>query len=122
MKRLLGVAIVVIIIAGAIYVYRASRPDDRAQKAVEATRQKLRQQGFKTDLSDFDFSTAPELRNREAILKATGPSYGFAPFRDHPNLRETVGNDSVIVVWKEDSLKRDYPPGPDDTLTWEEFR
>ena len=94
-----------------------------AQKAVTATRLALRQQGFKTDLADFDFSTSAELRAREAILIATAPDRRARPFTDHPNLMELVGNNSAIVVWKQDSLKIENPSWPgNDKLTWEEFR
>jgi hypothetical protein len=114
----------VLVIAGAIGVVLILRPNTGAQQAVAATRQALRDQGFKTDLSDFDFSTSPELRAREAILKATASGNHSEPFRDHPNLMENIGDDAAVVVWKQDSLKRAYPSWPDnnDKLTWEEFR
>jgi hypothetical protein len=100
------------------------RPNTGAQQAVAATRQALRDQGFKTDLSDFDFTTTVELRAREAILKITASDYHSEPFHDHPNLMENIGDDAAVVVWKQDFLKRAYPSWPDnnDKLTWEEFR
>ena len=38
--------------------------DNAGQKAVEETRQALHQQGFKTDLADFNFSMSAEMRAR----------------------------------------------------------
>ncbi|MFZ0827978.1 MAG: hypothetical protein WAO02_11200 [Verrucomicrobiia bacterium] len=99
--------------------------DNAGQKAVEETRQSLRQQGFKTDLADFDFSMSAEMRAREAMLKATAPTNRFSlPFVNHPNLMEAVGTNSAIVVWQQAMLKTPHPSWPDnnDELTWEEFR
>jgi hypothetical protein len=115
----------VLVAGGFIYALIPPRLDTNSQKPFAGTRQMLRQQGFKTDLTDFDFSTPPELRAREAILKATVPTNNFSePFRDYPNLMETVGMNSAVVVWKQDSLKRMYRSGPDegDELTWSDFR
>jgi len=124
MKKLLCIFAVALIIFGAIFGWFESQSDTSAQKAVEETRQNLRQQGFKTDLSDFDFSTSSEMRAREAILKATAPDFHSEPFHDHPNLMEIVGSNSVIVVWKQDSLERANTSWPvnNDMLTWAEFR
>ncbi len=89
--------------------------DNASQKAVDETRQNLRRQGFKTDLADFDFSTSPEMRAREAILKATVSTNRLSqPFVNHPNLMEAVGTNSAIVVWKLDSLRKQYRSWPDD--------
>lgn len=100
------------------------RTDHSAQVAVEAARQSLRQQGFKTDLADFDFSTSPAMRAREAVLMATAPNPYSQTYNDHPNLMETVGDNSVVVVWKQNSLKLQTPswPGNRHQLSWAEFR
>jgi hypothetical protein len=113
---------VVIAIIGAVPL---SRADNAAQKAVDETRRNLHQQGFNTDLTNFDFSTSPEQRTREAILKSTGPANRLSePFVNHPNLMEAAGNDSAIVVWKQDFLKKQNRSWPDNSeeLAWEEFR
>ncbi|HVU28718.1 MAG TPA: hypothetical protein VHG71_13435 [Verrucomicrobiae bacterium] len=123
--NLFWLVVLILVIGGFIYVAIPARPDNRAKAAVAATRQLLRQQGFKTDLADFDFSTSPKLRAREAILKSTVPTNRFAePFREHPNLMEIIGTNSVVVVWKENALKRPNPSWPDnnDEMTWSEFR
>ena len=124
LAKLFWIVALLLVVIGVIYAALPSHPDTAAQKAVAETRQALRQQGFKTDLADFDFSTSPELRAREAILKATVSNRLSEPFVNHPNLMETAGNDSVIVVWKQNSLKKQYPSWPDnsDELRWDEFR
>lgn len=118
----------ILVVFGVICAVLLSRPDKNAQKAaqkaVEATRLALRQQGFKTDLADFDFSTSAELRAREAILRNAVANRNPNPFVDHPNLMEAVGTNSAIVVWKQNSLKRQYSSGPgnNNELNWDEFR
>jgi hypothetical protein len=64
------------------------------------------------------------MRARENVLKATASNHLSEPFINHPNLMEAVGNDSAIVVWKQDALKKPYPSWPDnsDEMTWDEFR
>ena len=111
-----------IVAAGILFL---PRQDHRGPEIVAETRQSLRQQGFKTDLADFNFSTPPEMRDREALLKATAPTNRLSePFVNHPNLMEAVGTNSAIVVWKLVSLKNQNPSWPDnrEQLTWEEFR
>jgi len=115
----------VLAVVGVIIAVFLMHMDNAAQKAVKETRQALRQQGFKTDLADFDFSTSPELRAREAILNATVPTNNLSvPFQDRPNLMEAVGTNSAVAVWELPRLKKQYPswPGNNDKLTWEEFR
>jgi hypothetical protein len=125
--RLLDWLWIVLAIVTASGVARADTSADgiiAAQKSLEKTRLELRAQGYKTDLTNFDFSTAPELRDREAILKATAPNRNGAPFTDHPDLMESAGSNQVIVVWKEDSLRRQSPSWPDGgyELSWEDLR
>ena len=118
----------IVCILAVIGIISAGAPacaDNAGQKAVEATRQALRQQGFKTDLADFDFSMTAEMRAREDIVKATAPTNRLSqPFVNHPNLMEAVGINSAIVVWQQAMLKIPHPSWPDnsDELTWEEFR
>ncbi len=94
-----------------------------AHESIEKTRLELREQGFKTDLTNFDFSTSPELRARQEILEATIPNRKTAPFLDHPNLMEPAGSNQVIVVWEQDTLRRKTPAWPNSSydLTWEDF-
>ena len=77
------------------------------KSAVAETRQTLRAQGFKTDLADFNFSTTPELRAREAdFAKRPAPTNRFCePIIVSSESHATVGNKLDIVVWKEAVLK-----------------
>ncbi len=122
--KLSWLVLVVLALAGLVAALRPPAPDPRAVQAVAETRQLLRQQGFKTDLAEFDFSTSPELRAREAILSNIARFRFDGPFPDHPPLLQPIGNDAAIVVWKLDSLKKRNQSTWDesDQLTWEKFR
>ena len=122
--RYLALILLCLAFVGTACVLFMLRPDISAQKAVAATRQLFRDQGFKTDVADFDFSTSPELCAREAILTNTIPSRNSNPFVNYPNLMEIVGNDSAIVVWKQVALKMEFTSWPDnrEQLAWEDFR
>ncbi|HEV2434559.1 MAG TPA: HEAT repeat domain-containing protein [Verrucomicrobiae bacterium] len=91
-----------------------------AQKALAQTRQELQEQGFKTDLTNFDFSTSPELQAREVILEATVPKRNTAPFLDQPDLMEPSGSNQAVVVWEQESLRPQHPSWPG--LTWAALR
>src|SRR5467141_3686711 len=73
-----------------------AEPD--AQKDAEEARRTLRKQGFKTDLSDFDFSTDHETALRAAALT------------NITHIRPTVllqpcGTECAIVAWKEGNFE-----------------
>jgi len=97
--------LVVAIVCGVLLLPSASRE----QKTLEETQRALRQQGFKIDLSEFDFSTSPELRARAAAitnseLKETVTSEHarlMALREEQPDFMTVIGPNSALVVWKE---------------------
>ncbi len=109
-----------------------ARSPNREQKALAETRRTLRQQGFKTDLADFDFSTSDELRARAAVLGTTSRAALTNRSRPEPILGEApafmrpVEPDAAIVVWKLDKLDdysgRDLWPELRDRLTTNQTR
>jgi HEAT repeats len=92
-----------------------------AQNALAQTRRDLQEQGFKTDLTNFDFSTSPELRAREVILEATVPKRNTAPFPGQPDLMEPSGSNQAVVVWEQESLRPQHLSWPGG-LTWADLR
>jgi len=128
MKDRLGnlcwIVILVLAVAGWLLARRPAAPDAAAAKALAETRQSLRSQGFRTDLADFDFSTPPDVRARAAVLTNTVHYRFDGSIPEHPNLLPPVGNDSAMVVWKLDALKRQDRSSDDDSdpLSWDEFR
>lgn len=69
-----------------------------AQQALEETRRALCQQGFKTDVEQFDFSTSDEFRARADALVSLGN------WVREPILMSSAGSSAAIVLWKQDKL------------------
>lgn len=115
--------IALLIIAASVLAY-ADGSSVAAEKSLAKTRLELRQQGFKTDLTNFDFSISPELLAREEILASTITNRRVTPFRDHPVLMEPAASNRAIVIWKQGSLKRPTISWPATSyeLSWEDFR
>jgi hypothetical protein len=125
-----------------------SRADEAGEKSVAEVRQALRKDGFRLDLSDFDFSTSPELRAREVILmdavleppltnrynssvinrgygsvRPIQPSFIFSEMNS-PDLMEAFGSNSAPVVWRLASPDSHMRPRPRTRLgySWDAFR
>jgi hypothetical protein len=71
------------------------------QKAVEETRLALRQQGFKTELTEFDFSTPSETWARVGALTMIGRVHAT----DSLVLMMPAGSNAATAVWKHDKLE-----------------
>jgi hypothetical protein len=121
-NRFLTLSILVAVV-GALSIY-FFRDDDSAKRAAESTRQQLREQGFKVDLSEFNFFTPAEVRARERFLtNAIGPMQDkllseYQPYmkrlhvfpRFLPDLMEILGRDVASVVALQELR---YPTGED---------
>ncbi|MGA9779268.1 MAG: HEAT repeat domain-containing protein [Verrucomicrobiia bacterium] len=94
-----------------------------AQNALAETRRELQEQGFQTDLTNFDFSTSPELQAREVVLISTATNRLVTPFPGQPNLMDPTGSNQAVVAWEQTSLRLQSPsPWGVRELTWESFR
>ncbi len=103
--------------------------DVAGKRAVAEARQSLRQQGFKTDLSEFDFSTSPELRQREQVLTNVGfdqPSPTPEEYarrsmlqQDEPKLMQMITADAAVAVWM--SVRLPNGEGIDLWPSWREL-
>ena len=113
-----------LVIIGILAAVFLSRSANRGPQLVTETRLALRQQGFKTDLADFDLSTSPELCDREAALEACAPNRNSSLAPNQLTFMEAVGTDSAVVAWKQNSLKLQFRTWPDnsDEMTWDRLR
>ena len=59
---------VAVVATGMLVAFLLWGRGNRAQDTVAETRRALRQQGFKTDLSEFNFSISAEMRARATAL------------------------------------------------------
>jgi len=81
------------------------RSDSAEERAVEETKRALRQQGFKTDLTEFNFSASAEFRARTAALTFAGPHLRRPPLPEgNPELMMPVGSNAARVIWQEFKL------------------
>lgn len=108
-------ALIVLGTAGYFLLFPAAEQPDIVTK----TRQTLRSEGFKTDLTDFDFSTSPEMQARESILKSAAFVPGYGMLGQYPELMVICQSNSAFVVWKMDYL--DMRNG-NQKLAWSELR
>jgi len=102
--RRLGLIFLVVVLLAAIYVLITVTSVSGAREAAEETRAALRQQGFKTDLAEFDFTVPSDQRGFELSLNGSTFRPGIAPF-EPATLPVPVGSNSALVVWHEDFIK-----------------
>src|ERR1044071_68744 len=96
---------VVLAAAGGLCAFLLWRSGDRERKVMEETRRALRQQGFKTDLGEFDLSADAEIRARTAALTFAGPRLQRPPIPEGDlELMEPVGPNSARVIWQGSKL------------------
>jgi hypothetical protein len=94
--------------------------DEKA--ALEKTRKELRAKGFKTDLTDFNFSATSDEFTRSAAIKAADPSAWSPVNRFHAsglfsdlNMRSMITSNTALVVWKMENIGT---PGVEPQATW----
>lgn len=119
----IAIGVMVLGIGFAVFV---SLIDVAGKRAVAEVRQTLQREGFKTDLSEFDFTTSPELRQREHVL--TNADFGWskwgsdAPRRSRlgqeaPRLMQNISDDAALVVWQRERL-----PDQEGRDLWPQYR
>ena len=67
-KKIIWIVLAALLGLAAISALIQSVFGNNLQRDAAKTRQSLRDQGFKTDLTDFDFTTDPAARSRESAL------------------------------------------------------
>ena len=115
------IALVLLTLGIGAAVFPFVRPS-KAQRELEKTRRELRQQGFKTDLAEFDLSaSAEQIRRSSALTNAdsAAPAHGGKFYARHTlfadenlNLMKAAAADAAVVVWKQEKL----PLRPDPYL------
>ena len=78
---------------------------------VENIRLSLRKEGFKSDLSEFDFTVPKEVQARSAAVCTDGKVNPQRPvsFLEDYDLLTPVGDHAAVVVWNQEALA--YPSG-----------
>lgn len=102
--RWLIVIVIVVLVVLCTFLWWPSN-NSKEKKALEETRRALRQQGFKTDLGEFNFFTSEELRARETALISLGHGFGFLTAANELISMSAAASDAAIVVWKQEQLE-----------------
>ncbi len=98
--KLRSLSVVGLVLVGVFGADLNSRAEPDAQKDAEEARRRLRQQSFKTDLSDFDFSAEHQTAVRAAALTNIGyprPSVLLQP----------CGTECAIIAWKQTNFEEE---------------
>jgi hypothetical protein len=110
LKKVIWISLLCILVLSSVFVWVQSQRGTDVQRVLADTRQKLRQQGFKTELADFKFTTDAASRAREGALTTFSSPPQFSPAGERLDLMPMAGNDAVIVIWKQDWLKTEGDP------------
>jgi len=98
LKILLAAAVLALIVAGLVV-----GTDQGIQKRLEQTRRELRAHGFKTELSDFDFTVPADMASRAAAIVAVSDSTQVT--RQGPlELMVPVTTNAARVAWRQTKL------------------
>ncbi len=123
LQKVFWAGIICVVLTGAmVAILCLPGPDNTdIKKSLEETRQSLQQQGFKMDLSDFDFSIPAGVRSRTEDIVNSGQ-------RLPPELRQTRLNrmplaekDAVVVLWREEWMMASTPEG-EGLVHWSDLR
>jgi hypothetical protein len=101
-ERLLVVAIGGLVAVGAMI--GVSLLKDSPKTALERTRQKLRQQGFKLELSEFDLRIPPDEAARAAVLDGVKLGRDIVVLSEAIEWLPPIGTNAAKVVWNRADL------------------
>jgi hypothetical protein len=105
LRKVCAVILLLMLALAAIsFLFQRQRAGGIRQEVAD-TRRALREQGFKTDLADFNLRvTDPAIRSREAALTAFASLARGASPVDELDLLPTMPDGSGIILWKQDWL------------------
>src|SRR5690348_14117721 len=88
--------------ASAVAQSPSSSSSDYSNSTANEIRHDFHQQGFKTDLSDFNFTVPKEMSDRANALTMSGlVSPRPMTFLDDSDLLTPTGDHMAVVVWKQ---------------------
>lgn len=87
-----------------------SAPSDYSKSTAKEMRRAFHQQGFKTDLPDFNFAVPKEMSERaDALTRTSAGGPRPTTFLNDEDLLTSAGDHAAVVVWKQQKLA--YPKG-----------
>ena len=116
MKTVLKILAALVFLA-LLAVVRSEWLEHRWRASVEQTRRAVRQNNFRTDLADFDFTLAPEFHTRTALVLAAGVAVRGVLAVNEVQMRQRVGTNAAFAVSPVEPLE-----GRRTTNLWPELR
>lgn len=97
-------------VAASAVAQSSPSPLGHTNSTAREIRSAFRQQGFKTDLSDFNFTVPKEMSDRADALTTSGiVSSRPTTFLNNEDLLAPAGDHAAVVIWKQPALA--YPKG-----------
>lgn len=109
-KKVLGIIGLIMALLAVVAALIQMHQNADVKRDLADARQLLREQGFKTDLADFNFKTDAAAQTREAALTVFSGMVRPATPDETINLMPLAADDAAIVIWKEDRLKSESGP------------
>lgn len=103
-KKVIGIMLACIVVVTALSALFQWCRGRNVQREFADTRRALREQGFKTNLADFNVITDPATRARATALTVFNEPLGLDSNGDQLDLLPRVSDDAAAVIWKQDSL------------------
>jgi hypothetical protein len=97
MKNWLRILSALLIVAACLYGCR-QLSNDSLHTSIEQTRRKLRQQGFRTELYDFNFALPAEIAARANAIISAGQAIRSLRNANELELMQTVGTNVAVAV------------------------
>jgi len=106
-KKVVGVILLLMLLLGAVSAILFWRSPRSVQQEVADTRNALRQQGFKTDLADFNLTTDADTQSREAAITFFTSLMRPGSPDESVELLPLLPDGSAVPIWKQTSVKAD---------------
>lgn len=112
-----------LVLAAGFIVLLLLKDTGSGPRLLDNTLKDLQQQGFKTNVSQFNFSTTPAEQERQSALLSWASNQSLELPREWPSLEETISDGSRVVIWQQDMLRWPHATGADgnDQITWGEI-
>lgn len=110
LKKVIWISLLCVLVLSSVFVWFQSQRGTDVQRILADTRQKLRQEGYKTELADFKLTTDTAARARESALTAFNAPRQLYRAGGQLELMPAAGSNAVIVIWKQNELTMEGDP------------
>jgi hypothetical protein len=113
MKRLRWILSLALLLGLGVWLGWGCTAERRLRATVEATRQQLRQAGFKTELSEFNLTVGGEMRQRADAVRAAAEALQAARSATELQLMPVIGSNVALRTTREEFI-------PTENTRWQQ--